>query len=230
MHCMELSALSIAAGTGPVVKLVLLLLIGSSILSWTIIFAKWSTFRQATQQTNNFMDLFWTGKSLDNIFSETKNLTASHVSNAFRSAYQEFQKLSAKSKENPETSNLVINQGIENVQRALKRASAKEILRLEKLLPYLATIASVAPFIGLFGTVWGIMDSFRALGAGGPATLQRVAPGISEALIATAVGLAAAIPAVIFYNQFVSRLRIYRNDLDGFNADFTNILKRSYIG
>jgi biopolymer transport protein TolQ len=230
MILMDMSAMSIAAGTGPVVKIVLFILIFFSVVSWAIIFSKWSSFRQATKQTENFLDLFWTGKSLDNIFSETKNLSASHVSNSFRMAYQEFQKLSAKSKEHPDAGNNVISHGLENVQRALKKASAKELIRLEKMLPQLATIASVAPFIGLFGTVWGIMDSFSALGAGGPATLQRVAPGISEALIATAIGLAAAIPAVIGYNQFIHRIRLYRSDLDSFNADFTNILKRSYLG
>jgi biopolymer transport protein TolQ len=123
-----------------------------------------------------------------------------------------------------------MNQGLENVQRALRKAFLNENLRLEKLIPYLATIASVAPFIGLFGTVWGIMSSFQGLGQGGPATLQRVAPGISEALIATAVGLAAAIPAVVAYNQYIIKMKRVRSEMESFTADFTNILKRNYIG
>jgi biopolymer transport protein TolQ len=94
----------------------------------------------------------------------------------------------------------------------------------------LATIAAVAPFIGLFGTVWGIMSSFQGLGQGGPATLQRVAPGISEALIATAVGLGAAIPAVVAYNQYIIKMKRFRSDMESFTADFTNILKRNYLG
>lgn len=217
-------------GTGLVVKLVLVLLVLSSVLAWAIIFAKWSAYRQASKQTQAFLDLFWNGKSLDIIFGETKDLSASHVSNIFRAGYQEFQKLSSKGKEKPESTNEIVSQGLENVQRALKRATGGELLRLEKSLPHLATVASAAPFVGLFGTVWGIMDSFMALGAGGPATMERVAPGISEALIATAIGLAAAIPAVIFYNQYANRLRGFRSDMDSFASDFTNILKRSYLG
>ena len=120
--------------------------------------------------------------------------------------------------------------GLENVQRALRKASLDESLKLESYVGWLATIASTAPFIGLFGTVWGIMNSFHGLGQGGPATIQRVAPGISEALIATAVGLAAAIPANVFFNQYAQKMRFFRAQMDNFSSDFTNILKRSYLG
>lgn len=217
--------------TGPVVKLVLFLLIAASFFSWTIIFAKWTAFRQATKQSNLFMELFWNGKSLDNIFSETRNLSASPVSNVFRSGYQEFQKLTSKGKEAPDHSSEIVSQGLENVQRTLRKTTSKELLRMESMLPQLATIASAAPFVGLFGTVWGIMNSFRALGGGaGAATIEVVAPGIADALVATAVGLFAAIPAVIAYNQYANRIRGIKTDLDGFSSDFTNILKRSYLG
>ncbi|NCN27662.1 protein TolQ [bacterium] len=217
--------------TGPVVKVVLLMLIGSSVLSWTIIFAKWTAFRQASKQSTIFMELFWNGKSLDNIFSETRNLTASPVSNVFRSGYQEFQKLNSKGKDSPAQAAEIVSQGLENVQRTLRKTTSKELLRMESMLPQLATVASAAPFVGLFGTVWGIMNSFKALGAGGnAATLEVVAPGIADALVATAVGLAAAIPAVIAYNQYANRIRTFKSDLDGFSSDFTNILKRSYLG
>ncbi len=229
---MESNALTLAMGTGPVVKLVLLVLIACSVFSWAIIFYKWLIFKSASRESDAFLDLFWNAKSLETIFTETKNFAVSPVSNVFRAGYLEFQKITARGQENNTgpTLNAVIGNGLENVQRALRKASVGESLRLEKLVPYLATIASVAPFIGLFGTVWGIMDSFQALGQGGPATLQRVAPGISEALIATAVGLAAAIPAVVAYNQYALKMKNFRAEMENFSSDFTNILKRNYLG
>lgn len=225
-----MDTLSLLGGTGPVVKFVLLSLVFCSVFSWTIIFAKWQSFKNAAKETDQFLDLFWNAKSLENIFNESKNFSASPVSNVFRAGYLEFQKISARSQEAGSSLATMMGSGIENVQRALRKASIAESMKLEKMVPYLATIASVAPFIGLFGTVWGIMSSFQSLGLGGPATLQRVAPGISEALIATAVGLAAAIPAVIGYNQYAQRMRTFRNDMDNFSSDLTNILKRNYLG
>jgi biopolymer transport protein TolQ len=226
------NALQLAMDTGPIVKMVLLLLIAASVFSWTIIFSKWMSFKQAKKQSDHFLDLFWNAKSLENIFSETKNFSVSPVSNVFRAGYIEFQKVTAKAQEkgSGESSRLATDAGLENVQRALRKATLNEGLRLEKLVSYLATIASVAPFVGLLGTVWGIMTAFQGLGQGGPATLQRVAPGISEALIATAVGLAAAIPAVVAYNQFLNRMRYFKAEMDNFSTDFTNILKRNYLG
>jgi biopolymer transport protein TolQ len=224
------NALDLAFGTGPIVKIVLLLLVIASVASWTIIFAKWFGYKQARKDSEHFLDLFWNAKSLDGIFNETKNFTSSPVSNVFRAGYIEFQKVTQKGQEKGASNQLIAEHGLENVQRALRKASVSESLRLEKLLGFLATVASTAPFVGLFGTVWGIMSSFQGLGQGGPATLQRVAPGISEALIATAVGLAAAIPAVIAYNQYTQRLRTFRAEMDNFSSDFTNILKRNYLG
>lgn len=223
-----------ALGTGPVVKAVLLILISCSVVSWTVIFAKWFAFSRASKESTVFLDLFWNAKSLESIFGETKTLKSSPLPNVFRAGYLEFQKVSAKGQEQSEkgggNAQSIIGSGLENVERALRKAYMTEMLRLERLTPWLATIASVAPFIGLFGTVWGIMNSFQGLGTGGPATLQRVAPGISEALIATAVGLAAAIPAVIFYNNYVQRMKGFRTDTENFASDFTNILKRNYLG
>lgn len=221
------TTLDLALGTGPVVQAVLIMLILSSILSWAIIFAKWASFRRAAKESANFLDLFWNAKSLDNIFSETKNFSASPISNVFRYGYMEFQKVTQKMTDKTPAS---IDLGMSNVERSLRRATSSELLKLERLVPLLATIASVAPFVGLFGTVWGIMGSFQGLAQGGPATLQRVAPGISEALIATAVGIAAAIPAVIAYNQYIQRMRRFRSEMDSFSSDFTNILKRSFLG
>lgn len=227
---MEQNALNLAMGTGPVVKLVLFLLISASVISWAVIFTKWFSWKQARRENEHFLDLFWNAKSLDVIFNETKNFSASPVSNLFRAGYIEFQKVAAKGQESGASNMVMIEQGMENVERALRKAFTSESLRMEKYTPYLATIASAAPFVGLFGTVWGIMSAFQGLGQGGPATLARVAPGISEALIATAVGLAAAIPALVAYNQYVLKGRSMKAEMENFGVDFTNILRRNYLG
>lgn len=221
-----------SVGTGPVVQIVLWLLILSSVISWTIIFAKWVAFKQARKETQKFLDLFWNAKSLDAIFNSSKDYSNSPVCNVFRSGYLEFQKISSKvkGKEGTSASDTLLN-GVENVERALRRSSLAEVLRLERLVPHLASIASVAPFIGLFGTVIGIMDAFSAMGkTNGAATIQVVGPGISEALLATAVGLFAAIPALLAYNQASVKMREFRADMDNFSSDFVNILKRNYLG
>ncbi len=219
-------------GTGLVVQIVLWILVFASVASWTIIFAKWVAFKQARKETQKFLDLFWNAKSLDSIFNASKDYSNSPVCNIFRAGFLEFQKVSSKvkGKEGSAASDLLLN-GVENVERSLRRSSLAEVLRLERLVPYLASIASVAPFIGLFGTVIGIMDAFAALSsATGAASIQVVGPGISEALLATAVGLFAAIPALMAYNQASVRMRHFRADMDNFSSDFVNILKRNYLG
>lgn len=226
---MEQNALDLALGTGPVVKLVLMILILASVFSWAIIFTKWISFKQVRKETDRFLDLFWNAKSLDGIFSETKHFTVSPVSGLFRAGFSEFKKVTEKTTETGASNATIAGPGMENVERALRKAYVAESMKLEKYNPYLATIASVAPFIGLFGTVWGIMGSFHGLGQGGPATLARVAPGISEALIATAVGLAAAIPALVAYNQYTLKVKGFKADMESFGSDFTNILKRNYL-
>lgn len=219
-------------GTGLVVNIVLWLLILASVVSWTIIFAKWVAFKQARKETQKFLDLFWNAKSLDSIFNASKDYSNSPVCNIFRAGFLEFQKVSAKvkGKEGSAASDLLLS-GVDNVERSLRRSSLAEVLRLERLVPYLASIASVAPFVGLFGTVIGIMDAFSALSSGkGTASIQVVGPGISEALLATAAGLFAAIPALMAYNQASVRMRHFRADMDNFSSDFVNILKRNYLG
>ncbi|MBS1983970.1 MAG: protein TolQ [Bdellovibrionales bacterium] len=227
---MEQNTFSILMSTGPVVRGVLIILIFSSVMSWAIIFSKWLSFKQCRKETEHFLDLFWNAKSLDSIFAETKNFSMSPVSNLFRAGYVEFQKVTAKGQETGAANAVIAGPGIENVERTLRKTFLNETLKLEKSVPYLATVASVAPFIGLFGTVWGIMNAFHGLGQGGPATLARVAPGISEALVTTAVGLAAAIPALVAYNQFVQKMRSLKAEMETFGSDFTNILKRNYLG
>lgn len=223
------SALELAYGTGPIVQAVLFSLIGLSILSWAVIFTKWIGFRRVRKSTAIFLNSFWNGKSLDAIYAESKALSESPVSNVFRTGYKEFQKVAQKGQEKKVSTEILASRGMENVERALRKAAVNESQRLESRIGWLATIASNAPYIGLFGTVWGIMNAFQGIGSGGPATLQNVAPGISEALIATAVALATAIPASIFYNINIQRLKAFRVEMDNFAADFSNILRRGYL-
>lgn len=223
------NALELASGTGPVVQLVLVSLIVLSIVSWAVILGKWMGYKKVAKDSTRFLNLFWNGKSLDVIYAEAKSMTGSPVSNVFRTGYKEFQKVAKRGEEKNVDSETLGTRGMENVERALQKAAVGESHKLENRLPWLATIASTAPYIGLFGTVWGIMNAFQGIGQGGPATLQNVAPGISEALIATAVALATAIPASIFYNINVSKLKAFRVQMDGFSADFSNILRRGYL-
>ena len=223
-----MSIVDIVSGTGIIVKIVLFLLIFASVISWTIIFSKFSVLRVIKRDTEKFLDKFWKGKSLDSIYRDTSENSQSPLSNIFRAAYQEFAKVSAKKESEKEDEDLMAI-GMDNVERVLKKTAVNEAMRVEKHLIYLAMIANAAPFIGLFGTVWGIMDAFSQLGQGGASTLEKVGPGISEALVATAIGLAAAIPASLFYNSFLSRAKYVRVEMEGFCVDFVNILKRSSI-
>jgi biopolymer transport protein TolQ len=223
------NALDLAYGTGPIVKSVLIFLIALSVLSWAVILSKWLSFKKVRKATEEFLSAFWNGNSLDNIYSASKAFSDSPVSNVFRSGYKEFQKVAQKGQEKKVANDVLATKGMENVERSLRKTSVAESLRLEARLSWLATIGSTAPYIGLFGTVWGIMNAFQGIGQGGPATLQNVAPGIAEALIATAVSLATAIPAVIFYNLNLQKLKAFRVEMDNFSADFSNILRRGYL-
>ncbi len=225
-----MTIVDIITGSGIVVKLVLALLLMASFFSWTIIFAKGSVFRSIQKDSESFLERFWNGKSLDAIYKETSELKQSPLSNIFHAAYQEFAKVSArKDVENNEGADKLLDIGLDNVERVLKKTAVNEAMRVEKNLIYLAMIANAAPFIGLFGTVWGIMDAFSQMGQGGGSALEKVGPGISEALIATAIGLAAAIPASLFYNQYLTKAKYVRVEMESFCIDFVNILKRSSI-
>lgn len=205
---------------GPMVKLVLFILILASVFCWAIIVAKYYVFRDARRHTELFLDHFYEGASWDNLYSHISNYQNSPLAHVFQAGYTELQK---SRKEGRSIDQL----HFDNILRALRRAVTSETTRLEKTTYFLATTGATAPFIGLFGTVWGIMNSFQGIGATGVANLAVVAPGISEALIATAIGLAAAIPAVIAYNYFQSRLRIFISEMENFGSDFTNIFKRN---
>ena len=207
--------------SGPVVKIVLLILLFFSILSWAIIFSKFRLIRLADGESKSFLRVFWEGKQFASIFAESKKLRHSPTAEIFRAGYMELTKLS-QAKSNPDSSRKTSDptafsmelSGVENINRAMRQALTSEVTKLERALGFLATTGSTTPFIGLFGTVWGIMDAFRGIGMRGSATLAVVAPGISEALIATAAGLAAAIPAVVAYNYYISRIKVL-NAADG---------------
>jgi biopolymer transport protein TolQ len=218
-------ALELVLGAGPVVKLVLLVLVYFSVVSWGIIFYKLLSIQKAMRESQRFLDFFWAKKRFDVISQGIKNYSHSPLTVLFREGYQELMK-SQRRNEGEEESFAADLPITDTVARALRRATTLETHRLEKYLTFLATTGSTAPFIGLFGTVWGIMDSFRGIGQTGSASLAVVAPGISEALVATAIGLVAAIPAVMGYNHFVNKVNVLTGEMDNFSQEFLNIVER----
>ncbi|THB81031.1 MAG: protein TolQ [Desulfobacteraceae bacterium] len=219
------------SGAGPVVKFVLLLLLFFSITSWAIIFIKYRYIRKAYKESADFTDLFWQCRNLADAFTKAKALKPSPVSRVFMTTYMEMARSNAKDKDKQTLSKgrLSYIQIMGNVQRTINRAINVEIRRISQLVPFLATAGNTAPFIGLFGTVWGIMNTFQGIGLSGSASLAVVAPGISEALVATAAGLAVAIPSVIAYNYFVDRIKIMDSELQSFAADLLNIIERDSL-
>jgi biopolymer transport protein TolQ len=223
----EIDYLQIVLSSGTVVMTVLVLLLAASVVSWAIILKKWLALRKAQDQSIRFLETFWQSKRLDAIYQAAESLSASPLSQVFRAGYVELSKVTAKQKK--EGDDDISLGGIENVERALKRAAVSEVTALESTVPFLGTTASAAPFVGLFGTVWGIMRAFHDIYQMGNANLATVAKPISEALIATAFGLFAAIPAVVAYNYFVSKIRVLDSEMTNFSNDFLNIVKRHFF-
>lgn len=213
-------------GASLVVKLVLFILLGFSVISWAIIFFKFRYFRNARQETVYFLDLFWESSELSNIHKESKELMFSPVAELFKRGYSELVRIGKLQKIGGSEDDSQINNISDTIERALKRSTIYENSRMEKALSFLATTGNTAPFIGLFGTVWGIMESFRGIANTGSASLAVVAPGIANALIATAVGLAAAIPAVIAFNYFNSKALELSAEMETFSADFLSLVVR----
>ena len=215
---------------GLVVKFVLLILFLFSIISWTIIFMKWRLLRRAKDETDFFLDLFWESTEFNTLYDECDNLLFSPVAHLFRSGYSELKKIS-KIQAHPESKDrdLSMQPVFDNVERTLKRTAIDQSNRMERALSFLATTGNTTPFIGLFGTVWGIMESFRSIGLKGSANLAVVAPGISEALIATAAGLGAAIPAVVAFNYFNQKVIGLRAEMDTFTSDFLSLVGRHFL-
>ena len=215
---------------GPVVKFVLLILFAFSIISWAIIFMKWKLFRRAKAENALFLDLFWENTPFSKLYSECEELGFSPAANLFRVGYSEIIRM--KKIQNPTVPkevNSVIPSLMDVVERSLRKTAIDQSNRLERALSFLATTGNTTPFIGLFGTVWGIMESFRGIGLKGSANLAVVAPGISEALIATAAGLAAAIPAVVAFNYFNNKVTVLRSEMDLFSADFLGLVERQIV-
>lgn len=219
----DINFISLAFHSGFVVGSVLILLIFFSIASWAIILYKYFTLLKAHQQSVFFLNLFWESNSLSQVFDGSEKFGHSPVAQVFRAGYIELAKSVNAQKPSREPGDM------ENIERALRRAASHQVTTLESLVSFLATTGSTAPFVGLFGTVWGIMESFHEIGRVGNATLATVAPGISEALIATATGLFAAIPAVVGYNYFVQRIKVLDAEMGNFSIDFINIIKRRFF-
>ncbi len=221
------SLLTMILGAGPVVQMVLALLVLMSVLSWTIILLKSRLFKKASSLDEEFDIFFSESQSLSQVAGRAKRLKYSPMANVFSTAFEEYQRLRRDVK--LENAPLDREVWIDVLSRAISKGIKVETQELETALPILATIGNSAPFIGLFGTVWGIMRSFHDIGLKGSASLATVAPGISEALIATAVGLAAAIPAVIAYNVFMSQSGAKQQELEAFGADFLNEVERELL-
>lgn len=224
------SVVDLVLHAGPVAKFVLSVLAIFSVVCWALIVEKWWQFRKIKKETARFLKAFREGRRWSMVSSVAKKYRESPLAQLYLAAYQEV----AGSTQVGEMVDHLLDDSDEGlgaerseaVDRAMRRAATGEIGRMERYLPFLATTASAAPFIGLFGTVWGVMESFRGIGSQGSASLAVVAPGISEALIATAAGLGAAIPAVIAYNFFVNRVKHWASEMEGFSLDLLNLFNR----
>jgi biopolymer transport protein TolQ len=217
----ESEILTMVMSAGPMVKAIMLILLLASVTSWAIVLVKLVQYSRASGQSDKFLSKFWKSRTFAALYAESQDYSGSPLAEVFRNGYQELNRVyKAKLETGP---------ALVNVQRTLSSAASAESSRLFKFLPFLASCGNATPFIGLFGTVWGIMGSFHEIGLRGSANLAAVAPGISEALIATAAGLATAIPAVIFFNYFNGRLRILETRISNFTSDFLNILERDLM-
>ncbi len=233
-----MNVISLIVQTGIIAKAVLLILLFFSLMSWTLIFMKFRALRRGQQESARFLRIFRSAKNLYTAFEESKRFARSPIAMVFQEGYRE---LSHMVKGNPGPGNpdlvahepsaraaemIIHKEPLELISRTLRHASMKEVAQQERNLIFLATTGNVTPFIGLFGTVWGIMDAFASIGQAGSANLGAVAPGISEALITTAAGLGAAIPAVIAYNYFLNRIRRQSTEMELFGLEFLGLAER----
>ncbi len=215
----DLSLFYLVSSASVFVQLVMLMLLLASLFSWWYIFQKWFVFREAIKQSDDFEDGFWRGADLNSLYQRAtgSRYTSGSMERIFVAGFGEFGK---------HASGTNIDMTMESVRRAMQATYQREMNRLEAHLPFLATVGSVSPYIGLLGTVWGIMNSFRSLSSISQATIAHVAPGIAEALIATAMGLFAAIPAVIAYNRYVSDTEKLAARFESFMEELSNVLQR----
>ena len=218
---LQLNLWDLVRSSGPGPQTIMVILLVFSLLSWAVAFSKWAIFRSARAANRAFLRAFRKAGSLDAIAAASEQFRTSPLVGVFDFGYSEVQRQmkSRGSVTNPMA-----------LERVLQLGMSEELTRLERNMPLLATTATVTPFIGLFGTVWGIIDAFQQLGTAGAASLRAVAPGISEALITTALGLAAAIPAAVFYNVFGSRIKEFGARMEDFLLEFLNLTERSLEG
>jgi len=228
------SILSFFAETGLTAKVVLGILLFFSLVSWAIIFAKFIRLRRVSRQSEKFVAFFRKSKRFSEVNTFAGELSDTPLTTLFKAGYAELdaQVKAIRAEDTPTTaggsSGKLLIKNISGIERALERAIGVEMSRLTRSMTFLATTAAACPFIGLFGTVWGIMQSFRAIGQTGSTSIAAVAPGISEALVNTAAGLAAAIPALIFYNYFMGKVREQRAGMEDFSLEFINLAERNF--
>jgi len=230
----QLSITNMILHAGPVGQFVMLVLLIFSLISWSIVFSKMRLFKKVAADSQDFLEAFWSSSKLSEAYDTAQEYEYSPEAAIFSAGFTELQKInkirSRKDGTNqPETLEMQMAT-MDNLKRAIRKTESQQVTEMGKYLPFLATTGSATPFIGLFGTVWGIMASFHDIGARGSASLAVVAPGISEALVATAAGLAVAIPAVIFYNFYANKLTYIDGEMQNFSTDFLNLVERDLIG
>jgi len=213
--------------TGWVAKVVLLTLVLFSLASWSVIFGKWRELTSAASASDRFIRLFRKASRLNEVSSQVQKFRSSPLAPMFQAGHSELEAQLRTTRPSGTDPNLRIK-SLDAISRALERVRSAELERLQRALPMLATTASATPFIGLFGTVWGIMNTFHAIGATGSTSILTVAPGIAEALINTAAGLLAAIPAVIAYNHLLARVRSLNRRMEDFELEFLNLVERNF--
>jgi biopolymer transport protein TolQ len=230
----QLAISDMIISAGPVGQLVMLTLLLFSVASWTIVIMKARLFKKVRLDSEDFLETFWNSANLNEAHAAAAQYQFSPQASVFIAGFAELQKINKI--RNRQENNAVEEKldmqlaTMDNLKRAIRKAQGEMFSQMGKNLPFLATTGSATPFIGLFGTVWGIMVSFHDIGQRGSASLAVVAPGISEALVATAAGLAAAIPAVIFYNYFSNKLDLIDGEVDSFAIDFLNLVERDLLG
>ena len=223
----DLSIITLFLQADLIVKIVMFLLLAASFWSWAVIFDKIMKLRRLRRDAEHFEESFWSGGSLDDLFDRVGNRPTDPMSAIFAAAMREWRRSAAKGLVGSTAMRANLQERIERVMHVTVN---REMERLERFMSFLATVGSTAPFVGLFGTVWGIMNSFHAIAVSKNTSLVAVAPGIAEALFATAIGLFAAIPAVIAYNKFSNELARFSNKLEDFSTEFDTILSRQLEG
>jgi len=229
-----LDVVQMISQAGIVAKMVLALLLGISIFSWAIILLKFKTFRASQRESRRFLAIYQETKDFADLYSSCNLLRRSSLVKLFKAGYLELQQIRKEMLSKKIAGELDLPADladwIEEVEALLQRVTAAEMASLEKYLVFLATISTSAPLIGLFGTVWGVMNAFRSIGTQGFASIGAVAPGVAEALVTTVAGLATAIPASIFYNYFVNRVKLLILEMETFSSELTSMIKQEIKG